>query len=45
MNVENESEQIIERTLTGKARMSAHKERVAKTERVSERKEKELVLD
>ena len=29
---------IIERTLTGKARMNAHKDRIAETERVKERK-------
>ena len=31
---------IIERTLTGEARMNAYKDRVAKTERVKERKKK-----
>ena len=29
---------IIERTLTGKARMNAYKDRIAETERVKERK-------
>ena len=38
MNAESESEKIIERTLTGKARMSAYKDRIAETERVKERR-------
>ena len=33
-----ESETIIERTLTGKARMNAYKDRIAETQRVKERK-------
>ena len=38
MNAERESETIIERTLTGKARVNAYKDRIAETERVEERK-------
>ena len=37
-NAESESEPIIERTLTGKARMNACKDRIAETERVKEKK-------
>ena len=37
-NAEYESELVIERTLTGKARMNAYTDRVAETERVKERK-------
>ena len=37
-NAERESETIIERTLTGKVRMNAYKDRIAETERVKERK-------
>ena len=36
-NLEKESERLIERTLTGKARMNAYKDRVAESERVEER--------
>ena len=38
MNAERELELIIERTLTGKARMNAYKDRLAETERVEGRK-------
>ena len=38
MDAEKGSESIIERSLTGKARMNAYKDRIAETERVKERK-------
>ena len=45
-NVENESERsIIERTLTGKARMNAYKDRIAETERVKEKKRARVERD
>ena len=41
-NAESEPEPIVERNLTGKARLNAYKDRIAETERVKEKNELEL---